>query len=183
MSYRTIIRSPTALGLLFAVGAAACGDAADPMSPEAPQPAYAMHAQVAAGGPGLAELRRATARFHRLEAAMAAGWSEQITPCLENPSAGGMGFHYANLALFDGQVNVTEPEALVYAPWRNGEVRLVAVEYIVPLGAWQGADPPELLGQQFHRNDAVGIWALHVWLWQHNPNGLFADWNPRISCG
>jgi hypothetical protein len=23
---------------------------------------------------------------------------------------------------------------------------------------------------------------LHVWLWQHNPSGLFAPWNPDVTC-
>jgi hypothetical protein len=52
----------------------------------------------------------------------------------------------------------------------------------VPFGAWAGSEPPELFGQHFHRNEAFGIWALHVWVWRNNPSGLFADWNPRVSC-
>ncbi|HSG46821.1 MAG TPA: hypothetical protein VLA43_03285 [Longimicrobiales bacterium] len=173
--------SPAALTLLLAATTAACGESADPTAPGVPPVAEAMHAPGPAGSPGLAALRAATAPFHRLEAGMEAGWSTQLTPCLASP-AGGMGYHYANLALFDGEVTVTEPETLLYAPARNGGLRLVAVEYIIPLDAWQGTDPPELLGQQFHRNEPVGIWALHAWVWHHNPNGIFADWNPRISC-
>jgi hypothetical protein len=23
---------------------------------------------------------------------------------------------------------------------------------------------------------------LHVWLWKHNPEGMFAQFNPRVSC-
>ena len=23
---------------------------------------------------------------------------------------------------------------------------------------------------------------LHVWLWKHNPSGLFAEWNPSVTC-
>jgi hypothetical protein len=23
---------------------------------------------------------------------------------------------------------------------------------------------------------------LHVWLYKHNPAGMFAAWNPRVSC-
>ena len=40
----------------------------------------------------------------------------------------------------------------------------------------------ELFGETFHRNDGAGLWVLHVWLWNHNPAGLFADWNPTVSC-
>lgn len=181
MSYLVPWRSPAVPTLLLAVAAAACGDSADPVAPEAPPLAQAAHAQMAAGSPDLAAVRAATAPFHRLEVGMDAGWSTQLTPCLESPD-GGMGYHYANLGLFDGEASATEPEALVYAPARDGSLRLVAVEYIIPFDAWQGSDPPEVLGQQFHRNEAVGIWALHAWLWKHNPDGLFADWNPRVSC-
>jgi hypothetical protein len=31
-------------------------------------------------------------------------------------------------------------------------------------------------------NEAFGLWTLHVWLFKHNPNGLFADWNPLVRC-
>jgi hypothetical protein len=27
------------------------------------------------------------------------------------------------------------------------------------------------------------VYALHVWVWRHNPEGLFAETNPRVSCG
>jgi hypothetical protein len=43
---------------------------------------------------------------------------------------------------------------------------LVAVEYIV-------ID----VGQP-----APTHWSLHVWLWKDNPNGLFAAFNPDVSC-
>lgn len=23
---------------------------------------------------------------------------------------------------------------------------------------------------------------LHVWLWRDNPNGLFVNWNPNVTC-
>jgi hypothetical protein len=26
------------------------------------------------------------------------------------------------------------------------------------------------------------IFKLHIWLWQNNPSGTFADWNPKVSC-
>jgi hypothetical protein len=28
----------------------------------------------------------------------------------------------------------------------------------------------------------LGIWYLHVWIWEPNPSGLFADWNPSVTC-
>jgi hypothetical protein len=23
---------------------------------------------------------------------------------------------------------------------------------------------------------------LHVWVWKHNPSGMFEDWNPTVNC-
>jgi hypothetical protein len=59
------------------------------------------------------------------------------------------------------------------------------VEYIVPAAAWDQAGnrtPPMLFGQTFHLNEQLGVYALHAWIWKHNPAGVFADWNPRVSC-
>ena len=39
-----------------------------------------------------------------------------------------MGVHFANFALFDGTVDVENPEVLVYEP-RNGRLHLVAAEF------------------------------------------------------
>jgi hypothetical protein len=130
----------------------------------------------------LAALRRVTAQFHDFETAKQAGWSTQITGCMTDPAAGGMGFHYGNPKLIDGSVRADEPELLLYEPEKNGTLRLVAVEYIVPLTAWTSRTPPQLFGRDFAVNQAFGIWALHAWVWENNPSGMFKDWNPRVSC-
>ena len=26
------------------------------------------------------------------------------------------------------------------------------------------------------------FWALHIWIWKYNPSGLFAPYNPHVSC-
>jgi hypothetical protein len=130
----------------------------------------------------IARLRALTARFHSFDVANAAGWNTQITECFSNPALGGMGFHYGNAALIDGKVDVLEPELLLYEPQKNGKMRFVAVEYIVPFAAWTAAEPPSLYGVSFARNEAFGIWALHVWHERHNPRGTFADWNPKVTC-
>ena len=129
----------------------------------------------------LATLRRATAAFLQFEQAKAAGWSTQITGCMEGP-AGGMGDHYANAKLIDGNVRVDQPELLLYEPESTGRTRLVGVEYIVPLSEWHGAKPPRLFGQDFAVDEALQIWGLHVWAWESNPRGMYGDWNPRVSC-
>lgn len=130
----------------------------------------------------LAELRRATARFHNFDAAVDEDYNALLTPCWYYSGQGAMGYHFGNLDLIDESPELLAPEILAYEPMRNGGLRLVALEYIVPIAAWQGATPPSLLGQEFHRNDVLGLYALHVWLWRHNPSGMFADWNAEASC-
>jgi hypothetical protein len=127
----------------------------------------------------LAALRRLVAPLHDFDTAVEAGWDFPLTPCMESPE-GGMGFHYANFDFMDGVARVLEPEALLFEPQKNGRLRFVAVEYIVPLEA--SADPPVLFGQEFGVVEEAGIWALHVWVGRHNPSGIFADWNPMVSC-
>jgi hypothetical protein len=137
-------------------------------------------------GPDLARVRNATARFHNLRAAMAAGYN--LVPgldfCFDNPPVGGMGFHYINTALLDTNVDPLMPEAMVYAPGPNGKFQLGAVEYIVPAAAWDAANsqPPTLFGRTFELNQALGVYALHAWIWSHNSLGMFNDWNPKVSC-
>lgn len=29
---------------------------------------------------------------------------------------------------------------------------------------------------------AVGFYLMHAWIWRPNPAGMFADWNPEVSC-
>ena len=130
----------------------------------------------------LVALKKATAKFQSFESAKAAGWSEQITGCMTDPIAGGMGYHYGNPKLIDGKVRADEPELLLYGPEAGDRLRLVGVEYIVPFGAWSREEPPKLFGRSFSRNMAFGVWSLHVWAWENNPSGLLSDWNPNVSC-
>jgi hypothetical protein len=146
-------------------------------------PTSPANARVTAQNTELATLMRVTAPFHDFEKARTAGWSAQITPCMASPE-GGMGFHYGNTALIDGVVRVDEPELLLYEPDRNGRLHLVAVEYIVPYTSHgRSAAPPVLFGQQFKQNDTFQLWGLHVWVWKANPRGIFAPWNPQVTCG
>jgi hypothetical protein len=130
----------------------------------------------------LRELRRvkwATDRFHRVEKAERAGY-EEFLECFDSDE-GGMGQHYVDVVALDGTVEARHPEAMVYEVKRNGRLRLVAVEYIVPSPFVDPADPPSLFGQDFHLNAALDVWVLHAWIWKKNPAGMFADWNPRVG--
>lgn len=128
----------------------------------------------------LAELRAATAPYHRFEHAVESEYDVDLTGCRENPPLGGMGHHYGNLGLLDGDLRVAEPEVLLFEPQRNGRMRLVGVEYIAT--GDQSDPPPTLMGETFVWNTEFGVWTLHAWVWKHNPSGVFADWNPTVSC-
>jgi hypothetical protein len=128
-------------------------------------------------------LRRVTAPFSDFALGQAAGYSTEITPCMSDPALGGMGFHYGNVGLIDGAVQVDQPELLLYEPQANGRLKFVAVEYIIPYTfVPRVAQPPVLFGQPFAQVDAFQLWGLHVWIAKKNPSGLFAPWNPTVSC-
>ena len=132
----------------------------------------------AAGESDLASVRQATAKFHKLAAAEAAGYVEFL-PCFDSAD-GGMGQHYVDLGALDGVVEATHPEAMVYEV-KDGKLQLVAVEYIVPDPFVDPANPPALFGQDFHLNASLGVWVLHAWIWQPNPSGMFQDFNPTVG--
>jgi hypothetical protein len=147
--------------------------------------------------------RAATARFHAIQQASASGYVELRDAagiaCIDNP-AGGMGIHYVDGDLVgDPALTPTSPEVLVYEPTSDGGLELVALEYVILESTWRAdhpdpADVPTLFGQEFERlpgpdetqpQNRYGLpafYELHVWLWQPNPAGMFADWNPEVSC-
>ncbi|HEY6013736.1 MAG TPA: hypothetical protein VIU37_07005 [Candidatus Limnocylindrales bacterium] len=162
---------------------------------------------VAAAADGQSELsaaRTATARFHTLDAAQAAGYVGLVADlqgitCIADPGgAGGMGVHYLNPSLapelFDpnavSSVDAATPELLVYAPGPDGSQRLVALEYLAIKASWDATHsaPPSLFGQTFSTTPAGNrfglpdFYSLHAWIWDPNPTDLFAPWNPRVSC-
>jgi hypothetical protein len=152
--------------------------------------AHARSTQMGAAPSGLgaaidrdvARARAATERFTSTDVAVSAGY-QRITDCLEHPPDGAMGYHFQNNALLDTTLDVEHPEVLVYERRPDGGFTLNGVEYLVPISAWKAAQPPRIMGQALKRADALGIWYLHVWTRASNPSGLFADWNPRVTCG
>ena len=143
-----------------------------------------------AEGPAAADLARAnlaTAAYQDVEEAEADGWGSTLGPgegslgCFEDPAQGGMGVHYVNGALLDDQLDVAAPEALVYELDRDAAIDgLVALEYIVPVDAWTGEEPPMLFGRPLHQHPTLPLYVLHAWIWKDNPAGVFEDFNPRV---
>ena len=137
-------------------------------------------------GSELAEVRRATAGYHRLSTALADGYvpfsldpTRPDEPTCFDSADGGMGVHYVRN--IDAILDPSDPEALVYELGDDGRERLVAVEYIIPSDLIDPDDPPELLGEELHPHSFLPVHILHAWVWKHNPTGTFADFNPRVG--
>jgi hypothetical protein len=184
------MRTRVPLSLALVTILVACGDRSTPLDPNGATSdnSPAISASVASQ---IAQLRRLVAPFHNFQTAVDAGWSAPITPCLvaadlpSQPGAGAMGFHYGKVAFIQdgGVVNLLQPELLLFEPEKNGKLRFVGVEYIVPFSDHPiSAGPPTLLGQRFAQVPEFGVWGLHIWVGRHNPSGIFAAWNPKVSC-
>ena len=117
----------------------------------------------------------------------------QGTPCVSGPDTGAMGVHFVLPArIAAGVLQADEPEALIYEPLAGGSFRLVGVEFIVLASVWQGQNPsggtPALEGDLLNyvgapnRYGLPAFYELHVWAWENNPKGTFADWNTAVSC-
>jgi hypothetical protein len=190
-------------------------------SAETTEPGGTSSTQLTQEDRDLKSAKSATARFHDVNNAIAAGYV-QVTPCIEFPS-GTIGIFFENASIVEAPAGTDpetgmplhthlppDPEApvdLLYVPDPNeeGGLRLVGVQYISAALAdgiddgyhhWFGSEPPpnpnppaSLFGQTFNGpfTPAPGIvpwfYYLRVWLWSHNPAGLFADVNPALSCG
>jgi hypothetical protein len=147
--------------------------------------------------PLIYKVRKATSRFRDLKVALYEGWGPG-TPCVSGPNTGAMGVHFLVLdprkpdRLHDGVLNVNQPEALIYEPQSNGGMRLVGVEYIVIASEWATKHPeggPAVLEGHLtnyvdepNRYGLPAFYELHVWAWEDNPKGSFADWNTRVTC-
>lgn len=90
-----------------------------------------------------------------------------------------------------------KPAILIYEPQANGSLALVAVENLVFAKSWKEAGhkaPPSFHGVQYDAMADDPATPLdeahnfephhdrHVWLYRENPNGVFAQYNPRVTC-
>ena len=135
----------------------------------------------------LQQVKAATARYHSIQQAIADGY---LPPppggCIVSP-AGAMGYHFENPALMeDATIDPLRPEMLLYERTPNGKFRLIGVEYYIQ--ADQASTAPVLFGQRFqgpmpaHHPGMEAHYDLHAWIWKENPSGLFAEWNPDVTC-
>lgn len=136
----------------------------------------------------LSVIRQATAKYHDVNVALADGYVAD-SPCEAN-SSGTMGVHYVKRSLLGQPIDLRQPAILLYLPTADGP-RLVGVEYFkadADQNLSTAGDRPTLLGEPFngpmpgHHPQMPVHYDLHVWVWKHNPVGMFAQRNPAISC-
>lgn len=142
--------------------------------------------------PLINKVRAATARFIDINQAFHAGFVTG-TPCVSGPDAGAMGVHLVMVPRIENLViDPAQPQALIYEPNADGTMRLVGVEFIVLESVWALNNPsggvPALDGNLMNyvgapnRYGLPAFYELHVWAWQNNPKGSYADWNTQVTC-
>ena len=104
-----------------------------------------------------------------------------------NPRVDGNGIH----------TDFRNPAILIYEPQADGSLELVAVENLVFARAWEAAGhdaPPSFHGVTYDTMmddpatpvDEAHLFEphhdRHVWIYRDNPNGVFAPFNPAVSC-
>lgn len=138
----------------------------------------------------VADVRHTTAGFRDFSTAEPAGYGKFLD-CFTNAQVGGMGQHYVNGDLVgDDVADPMKPEALVYEPDGKGNMNLVAFEYLIFADKWDpnntGKPAPMLFDRPMHLMTNIPntppVWALHLWLWTDNPDGLFSNFNPIVFC-
>jgi hypothetical protein len=166
-----------ALSLMLPLAAVAAEQVASTLSPPRPN-----------RSPLVDKVRAATAQYQDINFALNnnEGWVVG-TPCVSGPNEGAMGVHLINPnRVGDGVLDASQPEALIYEPMAGGAFRLVGVEFIALASTIAGAATLEghLLNfvDKPNRYGLDPFWEMHVWAWEDNPNGNFADWNTNVSC-
>lgn len=147
-----------------------------------------------AGYDPVRQAKRATARFDSTVQAEKAGYGPfppgvPLHDCIMALDAsGGMGFHWVNGLLLDDELDPVAPEVLVYEPKANGQLELVALEYVIFDSFVPAGTTPTIFGEELtfvpegNRYEIPAFWQKHIWLYEPNESGLFADFNPDVSC-
>ncbi len=104
-----------------------------------------------------------------------------------SPRVNGNGIH----------IDFRKPSILIYEPQADGSMELVAVENLVFRDAWHAAgnterptfhgvpydsmsDDPKTSTDEAHMFEPH--YDRHVWIYRDNPSGVFAPFNPHVTC-
>jgi len=193
--------------LLFALLVSAAASACDAASTPRPSPGEPSLAEVRKATERFRDVRVAMAEGYIRDPFDLCDTAEMMG----KPAAlGAMGVHYFRPDLMgvtappnprvDGagvHTDFRRPAILIYEPQADGSLELVAVENLVFQAAWHGAghkarpsfhgvpydamaDDPKTPADEAHMFQPH--YDRHVWIYRENPNGVFAPFNPNVSC-
>ena len=122
----------------------------------------------------LQQAKQATAKYNNFDNAINDGYQDINVIVPE------MGYHYLKMENLDDKFEFNNPEILVYNKEENGRMKLVAVEYAVPISLSANA-PSGYTGNNDQWSVYQGVlWTLHAWVWEYNPAGVFNPTNPLV---
>ncbi|MSR20373.1 MAG: hypothetical protein EXR91_05275 [Gemmatimonadetes bacterium] len=164
-----------------------------------------------APAPSFEEVRAATSRYQSVDAALADGYTRDPLDVCETAyylgelqDLGAIGVHYLRRDLLGVEAEMAtrldvtgihddflRPALLVYEPQADSTLQLVAIANMVNARAWEEVghrNPPSFGKVPFisSPDDQVtgypAHYHLHMWLYRDNPSGMFAPYNPAVTC-
>ena len=155
-------------------------------------------------------LRASTEKYRDVRTARADGYERDALNICETPAhmgllqdMGAMGIHYlrrdllgigkdqTRLDVTTAYTDFTQPAGLIYEPQADKSLVLVAIENVVSTAAWEAAGhkaPPTFYDAPFRLRPAnsgmqtASQYELQIWLYRDNPSGMFAPYNPKVTC-
>jgi hypothetical protein len=122
----------------------------------------------------LQQAKIATAKYNNFDNAINDGYQDINVIVPE------MGYHYLKMDNLNATFEYDKPEILVYNREENGRMKLVALEYAVPISLSSNA-PAGFTGNNDQWSIYQGqLWTLHAWVWEYNPDGVFNPTNPLV---
>jgi len=123
----------------------------------------------------LQQAKTATAKYNDFNNALKDGYVDINVIVPE------MGYHFLRMENLNSTIEFDKPEILVYNKEENGRMKLLALEYAVPIALSPDGPPAGFTGTgdvwAVYKNT---LWTLHAWVWEFNPAGVFSPTNPNI---